>query len=419
MVSSPWAVIPSGSETARPMVFDPTSSPRIRGECGFGSDPVGGEGTRQLYVPCKIHELDYDTVMASDESQLTSKERATARRRQPRRPHWALTVIGIGAILGFCYWAELVLAVMLVSVLLAFILAPVVELLMRLRLPRGVAAAVAVLLLLVIVSGIISFSYNQAANFLEDLPKNTSTIREQVMRFRKKAETLQALNPEQDKGVVNVHATSNWTEILTRGFGSVSQAVLAASFVPFLVFFMLTWQHHVRSATVMLFPLENRHTAYVTLGLISAMIRSFMVGNLLIGIFMGAVSTIVFGVLNFPFFYFVGFISGFLSLIPYLGVLLAMALPAFVGIGHVESAAVLGALVTVVGLHLIALNVLYPKFLGNRLQLNPLTVTIALLVWGWLWGGIGLLLAIPITAAMKIVFDHVQSLKPYGAWLGE
>jgi len=75
--------------------------------------------------------------------------------------------------------------------------------------------------------------------------------------------------------------------------------------------------------------------------------------------------------------------------------------------------------VTVAGLHLIALNVLYPKFLGNRLQLNPLTVTIALLVWGWLWGAVGLVLAIPITAAMKIVFDHVQSLKGYGAWLGE
>jgi len=60
--------------------------------------------------------------MASDEAQLTSKERATAPRRQARRPYWALTVIGIGAILGFCYWAELVLAVMLVSVLLAFIL---------------------------------------------------------------------------------------------------------------------------------------------------------------------------------------------------------------------------------------------------------------------------------------------------------
>src|SRR5947207_8204870 len=114
-----------------------------------------------------------------------------------------------------------------------------------------------------------------------------------------------------------------------RGVGSVTQGLVAASFVPFLVYFMLTWQHHVRSATVMLFTLENRHTAYVTLGLISAMIRSFMVGNLLIGVVMGAVSTVGCGVLEFPFFYFVGFISGFLGLILYLYALCSMTLPAF------------------------------------------------------------------------------------------
>ena len=68
---------------------------------------------------------------------------------------------------------------------------------------------------------------------------------------------------------------------------------------------------------------------------------------------------------------------------------------------------------------MIAMNVLYPKFLGKRLQLNPLAVTMSLLLWAWLWGAVGLLLAIPITAATKIVFDHVETLKPYGAWLGE
>jgi len=70
-------------------------------------------------------------------------------------------------------------------------------------------------------------------------------------------------------------------------------------------------------------------------------------------------------------------------------------------------------------LHLFSLNVLYPTLIGKRLQLNPLAVTLGLLIWGWLWGAMGLILAIPLTAAMKIIFDHVESLKPYGAWLGE
>jgi predicted PurR-regulated permease PerM len=78
------------------------------------------------------------------------------------------------------------------------------------------------------------------------------------------------------------------------------------------------------------------------------------------------------------------------------------------------------AIVTVVAIsHVIALNLLYPKIIGRRLRLNPLAVTLALLFWGWLWGAMGLILAIPLTAAIKIIFDHVESLQAWGAWLGE
>ncbi len=339
--------------------------------------------------------------------------------RPPRPFHWAQTLLGVAIILAICSYAEEVLVITLVSVLLAFILAPITDGLAYLKVPRGLAAAIAVLLLLACVAGVFYASYNQAANFVQELPKYTRKAREEVSSLSRKAESLGLFSEPRERGVINVRQTTNWTDLLSRGFGSFTQALLAASFVPFLVYFMLTWQEHARSATVMLFPLENRHTAYVTLGLISAMIRSFMVGNLLIALFMGAVSTAVFGFLHLPFFYFIGFLSGFLSLIPYMGVLLALAPPIFVGIGSLTSGVVIAILVTVVGLHLISMNVLYPRFLGPRLQLNPLSVSIALLVWAWLWGAIGLLLAIPVTAAMKIIFDHVESLKAYGAWLGE
>jgi len=169
----------------------------------------------------------------------------------------------------------------------------------------------------------------------------------------------------------------------------------------------------------MLFPLEHRHTAFVTLGLIGKMLRSFIVGNLLIGLLISGVSMAIFWVLHIPFFYFVGFLSGFLSLVPYLGVVLAVVPPILVGLGQLDTGDLAVVVVSVMGLHLFALNVLYPKLLGSRLRLNPLAVTIALLFWGWIWGGIGLVLAIPIMGALKIVFDHVDSMKPYANWLGE
>jgi predicted PurR-regulated permease PerM len=396
---------------AIPMRLDPTSSPRTRRMGELDAALVCGHILR-LYVAPKFRD---STTIAGVSEQL---EAAPVTTRAPERD-WPHIIIAMGVVLTVCYVAELVLVVILVSTLLAFILAPVVDLLSRFRLPRGLSSLMAVVLLLVLVYGITYASYNEATSFLQVLPKYSERIRASVMSFRERAELLNPLRPAiDDKNVVKVQP-SPVTDLVTRGFGSVSQGLLALTFVPFLIYFMLSWQQHARSATVMLFQMENRHTAYITLGLISNMIRSFMVGNLLIGLFMAAVSIAVFGALHLPFFLVVGAISGFLSLVPYLGIILALAPPLMVGLGQLESEDLIALSLMVIALHFFALNVLYPKFLGNRLQLNPLAVTLALLFWGWLWGGMGLVLAIPITAGVKIVFDHVESLKPWGTWLGE
>jgi predicted PurR-regulated permease PerM len=121
----------------------------------------------------------------------------------------------------------------------------------------------------------------------------------------------------------------------------------------------------------------------------------------------------------FRFFIFVGVLSGFLSLVPYLGIVVAMVPPILVGFGQLEAGDLFVVVISVIAMHLIALNVLYPKLLGSRLRINPLAVTLALLFWGAVWGAVGLLLAIPITGALKIICDHVESLKPYADWLGE
>jgi len=354
----------------------------------------------------------------SEQAELNSEQVHSERLPEPvptiRKRNWPEIIIASGAVMTFCYFAEWELAVVLISILLAFILTPVVDLLQGLRVPRGLGSLIAVLLLVGIVYGIIYFSYNQAMSFVDDVPKYSGKIRSIMVGFRQKTEKLQKTTEnvlettKEDKDAVKVRPASPWTDIFTKSFGSFSHALLPLSFIPFLVYFMLTWEQHARAATVMLFSMENRHAAYTTLGLIAAMIRSFLVGNFLVGLFIAGVSTAVFGVIHLPNFYVVGVISGFLSLVPYLGVILAMIAPLVVGLGQLESSQLLIIALTVLGLHLFGLNVLYPKFLGSRLQLNPLAVTIALLFWGWLWGAVGLILAIPITAAMKIIFDNVE-----------
>jgi predicted PurR-regulated permease PerM len=339
---------------------------------------------------------------------------------------WALSVLATAAVLTLTYYAKPVLIVVLVSVLLSFALAPIVDFCERfLRFPKPVSSMIAVLLLVGALYGATWASYTQGVDFLQQLPKYSGHLREAVTKFRHRAEQLKKQTESvipaapEDKSAVKVQQTTSWSDWVSQGAMNTAEIVLMASFVPFLVYFMLSWQEHVRSATVMLFKMEHRNTAYVTLGLISKMIRGFIVGNLVVGIFMSIAGTIIFGLIGLPYFYFIGVISGFLTLVPYLGVVLALIPPVAAGLGHITTEQLIIIVLAVFGLHLFALNVLYPKIIGKAMSLNPLAVTIALLFWGWLWGAMGLVLAVPITGAMKIVFDHVDGLRPYGTWLGE
>jgi predicted PurR-regulated permease PerM len=346
------------------------------------------------------------------------------RRRMMHLQTAALLILASGAVLSLIYVAKLLLVVVLISILIAFVLAPIVDLQVRFEIPRAVGAFVAVAILVGALGFVSYASYSRALDFMHEVPKYKARIqglgakiREQAEQIQKTTETLED-NPDDSK-TLTVKQSSSWTDMVSKNANSFSELLLALTFIPFLVFFMLSWQDHVRSQTVMLFSMENRNSAYVMLGLIARMIRSFILGNFIIGVFLSVCSIAVFAAIGLPYFYFLGLISGFLSLIPYLGVLLAVVPPLVADLGHLTTGVAVLVIASIMGLHLIGMNVLYPKILGKRLQLNPLAVTLALLFWGWLWGAMGLILAVPITGAFKIICDHIDPLRPYGAWLGE
>jgi predicted PurR-regulated permease PerM len=364
------------------------------------------------------------------DSQLAEKE---LEEKKQRKLNTALhagavaqVIIAATVILAICYVAKLILVTLLVSILFAFVLEPVVNLLEKVRLPRSAGAFLAVLFMLALIWAGSYFLYGKAMSFVHELPKYSDRIRSHLAHFRQQTteleKTTQQVFPEDKNAkkpmpvkVENQGAQGEMSDKL----GAVTEVVLTLCFIPFLTYFMLSWQEHARTKSVQLFRPEYRSTAYVTLGHISTMMKSFIAGNFIIGLFMGICSVVIFGFLGVPYFYFIGFISGFLSLIPYLGIAVAVLPPIAAGIGVMSDTRLLLVAITVLTLHMLAMNVLYPKILGKRLQLNPLVVTISLLIWGFIWGAMGLILAVPITAAVKIVCDHVVSLRAIGDWLGE
>jgi predicted PurR-regulated permease PerM len=150
------------------------------------------------------------------------------------------------------------------------------------------------------------------------------------------------------------------------------------------------------------------------------MVRAFVVGNSVLGLLLAAASSLAFWIVHLPYALLVGPLSGFLSLVPYVGLPLAALPPLFVALTAYDTISGYLAVVAIVSVfHLLALNLLYPKFVGSRVHLNPLAVTFSLMIWGFLWDAPGLLLAIPMTAAFKAVCDNVKGLRQIGKFLGD
>ncbi|HYM09566.1 MAG TPA: AI-2E family transporter [Bryobacterales bacterium] len=364
-------------------------------------------------------------------------------------------VIAWGVVLAVCYLAQPVVITFFCSLLFAFLLEPPVGWLVRLRLPRALAALIVCLLALGLLGVVGGLFYSRSAGFVDELPRYENTIKDIVYRVSQRMENLQDTfmrfmpperSPKNQQGQVVEQPrrssrraapppppqpppvqevrlkddTSFITKYVFPQLRAFYEFLLFASFIPFLVYFMLSWKEHMRHGFVNLFHLENRQVVHNTLNGIGVMVRGFLVGNFLLAILLAAASAVIFWSLRIPFPFMMGTLSGLLSVIPYVGLPLAVIPPVFAALGVFHSLSSYILIMGIVGaLHLFALNVLYPKLVGSRVHLNPLAVTVAILTWAWMWGAIGLLMAIPITASLKAVCDNVPALRSWGELLGD
>ncbi|MFM2124653.1 MAG: hypothetical protein RL328_1104 [Acidobacteriota bacterium] len=369
----------------------------------------------------------------------------------------AFGALAAGASLALLYYGRLFFITVIVAFIIAFLLEPVVKLFMRIRVPRGLASflACALWLTMLYLAGVGAFLQIQA--FLEDAPLYGERLNQIVegaatrmesfennvyknlvpRRFQDRVPAAVPVTPPPSRGkrppavelqpgpppVQDVRIQQEPTAVLRIAYEylqSVYDVLLMASFVPFLVYFILSWGDHLRSRLLVTLEGEPRYTMMKALDGVGDMVRAYVVGNFLLGLLLAVASSILFASVGLPYWPLVGPLSGFLSLVPYIGLPLGLIPPLIAALPFsTEPTMYLFLGVSVAVLHLFALNLLYPKFVGSRVHLNPLVVTLALMLWGLLWGGIGLLLAIPITAGLKAVCDHVEGLEPYGKLLGD
>jgi predicted PurR-regulated permease PerM len=333
-------------------------------------------------------------------------------------------IIAAGIVIAFCYWAASVLVTLLVAVLMAYFLDPMVSGLERFRIPRALGSLCVLLVTLALLTVVAWSLIDRVDQFGQDWPQYRAPLRSAVTTIEKKLDIFEArvseLEPSGRAGVriVEVAESHPVRNAIFARLGSVYSFVLAATFVPFLVFFMLAAKRQVWHATMQLFPATERTQVKETLADVTHVLRSFVIGTALVGLILVLASWLFFWLIGLDFAFLTALASGLLNLVPYLGVVLAWVPPLLVGLKKFDTPGpFIGIFTMLVGLHLVTANFLIPALVGWRIRLNALALTVSLLFWGFLWGGMGLVLAIPITAVIKVICDHVESWQPVGRWL--
>jgi len=336
---------------------------------------------------------------------------------------FSLRVLAAAIILLFFYYAAGVVITVLLSILLAYFLDPAVEVLERMRVPRTVGSMLMVLLLIAVLGAVGYGLSTRAEDFEANWPKYGALLKQAATTVESKLSGLEGqVTPAGTGGTTQAGGEKPEAAIVRtmvyRGIGSLYALVLEITFVPFLVFFMLAGKREVWHGTLQLFPVSKRTQVKETLEDLRDVLRNYLAGMTLLTLMVIAASSAFFWFLGLDYPILTGIVSGVLNMVPYIGVVIAW-LPAFVI--ALAKWRTLGQFVLIAAglmtIHILALNFVSPWVVGKRVRLNAVAITIALLFWGWVWGGMGLLLAIPITAALRVICDHTESWRPVGRWL--
>ena len=362
--------------------------------------------------------------------------------RGPGAPRNApLILLAVFASIFILDWAQAVFIPLALGLIVSYALAPVVDRLEKFRIPRGLSAAV-LLLAFVVGVGATAFSLrDEAVSLVEKLPAAVQKMQQSVRKeFAGPGETIEKMEAAaQEIERVAVEATSakappgvtrvqvekpklNFREyLLTNAIGAASVIGLSV-IVLFLAYFLLASGDAFRRKWVQLSgpTLSRKRITVQVLDEISAQIQRYLGVQVLTSAIVGVVSGLAFWAIGLENAAIWGVVAGVLNLVPYIGAIVTTAgttLVAFLQFGTVGMALAVGAISLVV--NSLEGYWLTPWLSSRASRMNAVVVFGGLLFWGWLWGGWGLVLGLPIMMVIKAICDHVEDFKPIGEFMAE
>lgn len=354
----------------------------------------------------------------------------------------SLVVIAVLASIFALRWAAAVFIPLMLSLILTYALAPLVDRLERLRVPRVIGAA-AILLGIAGAFGTTGYSLSgSAAQLVDSLPVAAQKLR-QAMASRPSARNTSTLDTVQQAAAQLEQATQaasaqasrrgitrvtierppfNVRDYLWSGTVGLAGALGQLTLVAFLTFFSLCSGNTFRRKLVKITgqSLQKKKITVHVLDDITRNIERYLLVQIFTSALVGIVTGLAFWAIGLENAAVWGIVAGVTNLIPYVGSVLVMgtsALVAFLQFNTIEMAVLVGGVSLLI--HTLVGNLLTPWLTSRTSRMNPVAVFVGVIFWGWLWGVWGLLLGIPIMMIVKSVCDRVEDLQPIGELLGD
>jgi predicted PurR-regulated permease PerM len=348
-------------------------------------------------------------------------------REEARPPRGlGLTVVSAAAAVAMLYYGRLLFVTLAFALFIAFAMRPFVSVLERAGVPR---VAAILLLIFLIIGGVVLLVINVTAQFnefYENLPRYQIRIRELVSKFMefvdRVRERMGSILPEEARGVREVKISESplaTTRVFLERIGSTLSFVLYAAAVPFLTFFMLKDREKFGRVIEGMFARTRRMGEVDVTGAISQKMTSYALGLSFVMLIMASATTLALMILRVNYYYLLGPLAGLAILIPYVGVLFSTIPAVAVAYFQYDMGKAVIVLLVYSFLQFLEGNVLTPFIVGGKVRLFPLTVMVAFIFWGMLWGVPGAMLAVPLTSAIKVVCEHVHGWEGFARLLGD
>ncbi|MEO7212874.1 AI-2E family transporter [Mucilaginibacter sp.] len=302
---------------------------------------------------------------------------------------------------------------------LAILLNPLANRLQRHKVPKALSIAIAMLIALLVVAGVFYFLSSQIIQFGDSLPMLKQKFGEITINLKHWVQaTFGIAVAKQDQMVKE--ALSNSQSMVGKTLGGLLGTLGIIFLLPVYIFFMLLYKPLILNFLYEVFAEENSKKVSEVLSETKGAIQSYIVGLLIEMIIVATMNSVALLLLGVKYGILIGCIGAILNLIPYLGGIIAIALPVLMATVTKDGYSTqLGVIIAYIVIQFIDNNVLVPRIVSSKVQINALMSIVVVLLGNQLWGLSGMFLSIPFVAVLKIIFDRIDDLKPWGKLLGD